>query len=262
MRFEFNARAFPPSQGREKWPDNWYKLIVNAHDIKPTPKGGSRISMTVLCIDGPMNGKENEMGFNIQNENQTTMQIAYEQLSALCYVTGKFNIADLGELHNIPFFAYAVASEQGNNWRAFKDVNGNDAINLAKQAGGITTRAGAGQAQQQQPAQVPQQVQQQQQPAGVQAQPPGAWVAPGGGAGPAPGGAPAWAAPGGQQQPAQQQWQPPAQQQQQPPAQQQQQPPAGQQQWQAPGGGAPAATGWTPPGQGQPAAAAPAWATR
>lgn len=176
MQFQFNAGSVEPSGGREIWPAGEYPLVITSHDIKPANTGGgTRMTFGVECIDGPFKGKKNIIGLNIQHPNQQTVEIAYKQLSAICHVTGKFNIQDLGELHGIPFRAVATISEKGNNWDAFKDTAGNDALTIHKrggtgaqqQPGGSPGWQGGGQQQpnpgwqggapQQQPGQGPQQ---------------------------------------------------------------------------------------------------------
>lgn len=223
MQFQFNARSIAPSQGREVWLGGWYQVVITGHDIKPTQSGkGQRLALAIVGNDDTngKRGQANEIGLNIGNDNATTVQIAYETLSAICWVVGKPAINDLSELHGIPFYAYTPNEKdaQSNNWRNFKNMQGVDAIALAQQGGGTTARPGQQQGQQQQ-----QQPQFQQQPTqGQQQQQPGGW-------GQQQGGQPAQGQPA--QQPAQQQWQ------QQPPAQpaQQGQPGNGQQQpqWQA-----------------------------
>lgn len=226
MQFQFNARQYAPIQGAEQWPDGWYKLVITGHDMKRTQANdGTRLVLNVTAQDGAYAGKVNFIGLNIENKNPTAVQMAYETLAAICWVCNRPAINDVSELHGIPFYAACTKSEQGNNWRVFKDVNGQDAVNIAGANGGTTQR-------QQQP---PQQQ--------------------GGFGGGQPGGG--FPQPGGQPQ-GQWQQQPPAQQTQQP--SQGQQPwqggqPQGQGQWQPPGAGAPPAGG--PPAGQQPQWSAP-----
>lgn len=229
MQFQFNARGFAPIQGMEQWPEGWYKIVITGHDIKRTKDNtGTRLVLNITGQDGAIAGKPNFIGLNIENTNATAVQMAYETLAAICWVVGKPAINDLSEIHGIPFYGLCSKSEQGNNFRMFKDVNGNDAVNIAGQNGGMTQR--------QNQAQPPQGGAASggfgQTPGGFQQQPPpgqppqGQWGAP-----------PAGAAPQGQQ-PGQWGGQPAG-------------PPAGQQPWQAPGGAPPAAGGWGAPPAGQ-----------
>lgn len=232
MQFQFNARGYAPIQGAEQWPDGWYKIVITGHDIKRTNKNdGTRLVFNVTAQDGAMAGKTNFIGLNIENPNPVAVQMAYETLAAICWVAGKPAINDLNELTGIPFYGHCTKSEQGNNFRMFKDVNGNDAVNIAGQNGGMTTRQA--QAPQGQP----------QQPGGFQ-QPPGGTPF-----GQAPGAAPPAQGNG--------QWQPQGQPQMQQPGQQPQGGQPGQQPWQAPpAGGQPAQGQWQAPPAG-PAQGAP-----
>lgn len=218
MQFQFDARRIAPSQAPEVWPGGWYQLVITGHDIKATQTGtGKRLVFNVVGNDDTngKRGQPNTIGLNIDNPSATAVQMSYETLSAICWVIGKPAINALEELHGIPFYAMAINEKdaQSNNWRAFRNMQGVEAIQLAQQGGGTTQRSNQ-----------PAQGQQQQQP--MQQQPPQ-----GGGGWQPPGGAPAG-------QPAQGGWQPPGQ-------QPQGQPPAGQPSGQPPGGG------WGPP-QGQP----------
>lgn len=262
MQFQFDARRVAPSQGREIWPGGWYQVVITAHDIKPTQNGkGQRLALSIVGNDDTngKRGQANEIGLNIGNDNPTTVQIAYETLSAICWVVGKPAINDLNELHGVPFYAFTPNEKdaQSNNWRGFKNMQGVDAVQVAVQGGGTTQRTG----QQQQPPQGQQP--NFQQPQGQQQQPQGNWQPNGGGQGggwgqqgqqpPAQGQQPGgWGPPGGAAPPAQQP-------QGQPPAQAGWGPPQGQQQ-QQPQGQPPPAQGWQQGGQ-QPGAAAP-WQQR
>lgn len=134
MRFQFNARTVMPSTGgAEKWPDGNYPLIIVGAEGKAIKTGdttGSRMVFEVQCIDGPMKGKKNYIGLNLEHNNETTKRIAWEQLSAISWVVGKPDMNQTEDLYNIPFVAYATASERGNNWNNFKTINGENALDV------------------------------------------------------------------------------------------------------------------------------------
>lgn len=281
MQFNFDARNVQPSGGGvEMWPTGWYPVVIQSVEPKPVQSGGSRLALQVEAIDGPFRGKKNYISLNIQHSNPQVIEIAYKQLSAICWVVGLPVIQDTQQLVGRPFLAYAKVGEKGNNFDNFKDMNGNEALAIATgqvQAGGAPAGMPSqppGQAPGQAPGPQPGQFQQppqQQQPQPSAGTP--AW------GGQQPGGAPAWGGGAPQGQPAQQ---PPAQQPQaQPPApggapwggpapQQQGQPQQPQQpQWQqqppqqpAPGGGAPAAPWGGGAPQGPAAGGAPPWGAR
>jgi hypothetical protein len=182
MRFQFDARRVAPNVGItvEQWPIGWYPVMIKSHAIKPTEKStpqepANRLSLMIECLDGPMKGKPNYIGLNIQNPSAKAVEIALGNLSAICWVVGMPSIDDLDQLNGRPFFTYAKVTERGNEFNDFKDVNGRTPVELAQAGGGmVTSQAGA--------ANIP--------PASSWA--PGAPAAP-----PAAPAAPAWGPPGG-----------------------------------------------------------------
>lgn len=184
--FVFDARTVTPSVGFEPWPDGWYKFRVLRTNCKTTSAGdGGYLQCDVECLEGPNQGKINFLRFNIINKNEQTMDIARKQLSALCHVTGVFNIQANPQgpddnhcpmLHNIPFQGRATLSDNktGNNFQAFKDINGNE----PGKAGSGAQQPQIFQPQQQQPPMQPQgSWPQQGQPQG-QGQPQQQWTPP------------------------------------------------------------------------------------
>jgi hypothetical protein len=260
--FNFNARQVAPNQTPPVMPAGRYRVIIESSDLKQTKAGdGGYVSLMIKSID-TVSGKV-QHNLNIYNKSAQTVQIAFEQLSAICHAINVLDVVAqdnspgnyLPMLHNIPFMADITVDGEYNRVRKVYDANGNE------------------------PGQVPSGPQGAPAPAPV-TPPQQAWAPPTGqpAAPPAydPNQAPQqqWAPPPQQQQapqqhaPApQQSWAPPAtqppqqqQQQQQPPQQQAWAPPATQQPTQPP------QQNWqAPPQQGQPpapgsAAPPPGWA--
>lgn len=218
--FQFDARTVTPQTTFEPLPSGWYKVVIRKSNIGPTQSGeNGMLTFQTEVIEGPKQSYTWPWNLNLFNKSQQTVEIAYKTLSAICHVTGQFQIAATNQqdnqvpmLHNIPFMILVQPDGQYNQVRGIKDVYGND----------------PGKAPQQQ-----QQHQPQPQPQPGAAQ--GGWQAPAGATGPAQGqgGAPAaggWQAPGAGG------------------------PAAGQGSWQAPGtGGSPALPGNAAMGGGAPA---------
>lgn len=216
----FDANQYDPSQSAGALPIGKHPVIIDSSEVKANKNNdGGYLQLNLRITDGPQAGSSGAYRLNLYHSNQQTVEIAHRQLSAICHVTGVFQVTDSSQLHNIPFIVEVGPQKNDPQYTEVKkvfDANGNE-----------PGRAGAGQAaaqpqQQQQPAQGgfgQQQPAQQQQPANNG----GAW-------GQQP-----------QQQPAQQgngqaAWGQP--QQQQAPAQQQQPAQGGWQQGNAPAGGA------------------------
>lgn len=99
----FNANEHEPSRDNSPVPPGEYLVAVTDSAIKPTKAGdGKRLAVELTILDGKYKGRKVFDGFNIVNKNPKAEEIAFGQLSALCRACGKLQIADSGELHNIP----------------------------------------------------------------------------------------------------------------------------------------------------------------
>src|SRR5215204_4768253 len=106
MRYTFDGTAVAPNEGgAEHWPAGNYPVVAVANAYKATAgvPPGERLTYKVQCIDGPLKGKINYIGFNVVNASETAQRIAKEQLSAMSWAVGKPRWQDTDELHNIPF---------------------------------------------------------------------------------------------------------------------------------------------------------------
>lgn len=244
MRFQFDARRVAPNTGQvvEKWEGGWHPVQIVSSEGKPIQgeQNSMRLSFKILHLQ---TGKPNYIGFNLAHSNPETVRIANEQLSAMCWACRRPVVNDTDELNGAQLMVFATQNDRGNNFNAFKSIDGIEAIELARQGGGIVPNVpGAGPAPQQPMQQPPQQF-----GGGAPQQPPQGG-APAGWPQQPPQGAPAGFAPQQPQQPPPAGW-PQQQQQQQPPAA----PPAGWTPSGPQGGGMPPgnpAAGWT---QQQPA---------
>lgn len=238
---QFNPMQYDPTQGVGSLPIGKHPVIIETDEVKANKANdGGYLQFNLRIIDGPHTGTTGAYRLNLYHSNQQTVEIAHRQLSAICHVTGVFQLGaggnDTSVLHNIPFIIEVGPQKNDPQYTEIKKVfdrNGNEPHKAGQGAPQAQPQQQPGFGQQQQP----QQPQQQPQGAawgGNQQQQPQQGGAPAWGQQPqqeqqpAQGGAPAW----GGGQPAQQQQ--PQQQPQQP--QQQPQQPGGWQQ----GGGAPA----------------------
>jgi len=108
LQAPFNAQQFDPTQGGsfQQLPVGKHPVVIVASEIKPTAdNSGGMIVYQLQVIDGPAKGAEGPYRVNLYNASDKARSIAESQMSALCYVTGKFMnvIGDTCELHNIPF---------------------------------------------------------------------------------------------------------------------------------------------------------------
>jgi hypothetical protein len=142
--FTFDARTVAPSVGFEPWETAWVPIVIKKSNLKTTADGkGGYLEFVVEALDGPYKGQTNFIRLNMKNENAQTVEIAQKQLSAICHVTGVYNVQAYGVddnatpmLHNIPFLGYCVKEPRKdagkvvegsfqNNFKGFKDMQGN-----------------------------------------------------------------------------------------------------------------------------------------
>jgi hypothetical protein len=127
-----------------------YKVVIAGSEVRPTKNDdGGLLALNLQIIEGDHAGSTGEYRLNLYNKSETAQRIAYEQLTAICHVTGVFQVLDTDVLMNIPF-RVIVGLQKGDNKEGYtevkgvKDINGNDP---GKQG------QGQHQQQQQQPAQ-------------------------------------------------------------------------------------------------------------
>lgn len=208
----FDANQVSPNEAFENLPLGWYVArIVDSEEKPNSTNNGSHILLTLEVI-APQQyaGRKLWDRLNLNNPNQTAVEIAQRTLSAICHATNVMQLQDTMQLHGIPMEVKVGLSKPQDGYEQRNEIKGYRTANAAgggQQFGGQQQHM-AGQGQQAAP-------QQQQQWSGAQSQPQ-------------------------QQAPQQQQqWNAP-QQQQQAPQQQQQQQPVQQQQWQDPNAQQPA----------------------
>ena len=136
--FSFNARNFDPTQGVPGLPvsdSNGHPVVITGAELKPTRNNdGMFLEFMLSIFDGPAKGQSGAYRLNIVNNSKEAVDIAYKQLSAICHVTGVFDLngpdpaTAARALFNIPF--RVVVGTQKNNpeyteVKFITDINGN-----------------------------------------------------------------------------------------------------------------------------------------
>lgn len=128
-------------------PKGWYKAVIESSEFKPTRSGGMAIQLVFSIIDGFAKGRKVFARYNVINDNDDTVRIAYEQLGALSHAVGVIRWQNPQELHNIPLnLRLKVTSQDG--YEDSNDPNGYANINdpvkyAAKEASAPATGAPA-----------------------------------------------------------------------------------------------------------------------
>ena len=101
--FSFNAAEVAPSQGYAPIPAGVYTAEITDSDMVQTKAGnGQYIKLTFRIIDGQHTNRLVWTNLNVQNPNEKAVQIAREQLSAICHAVNVMNLTNTEQLHGIP----------------------------------------------------------------------------------------------------------------------------------------------------------------
>lgn len=156
QQLNFNARAVAPATGAmDPIPASWQDAMIDESEIKPTSNGsGKYLQLRFTVIGGKYAGRKIYSRLNIENANPQTVEIAYQELSAVCHAIGVYDLQGTTQsLHGIPM-KIKVAVRKGNGEyepanviRAYRNINDPDAI-AAKQKSdaqlSVTTAPAAG----------------------------------------------------------------------------------------------------------------------
>lgn len=125
-RLNFDAQSVAPNSAFDPLAPGWYHVKIVDSETKPVnpPKTGSYLALTLEVIEGPSAGRKLFHNLNLENENPIAVRIAYEQLSAICYVTGRVRCEDSQELHGIPFQVKVTVRAAQGNYDASNDIKG------------------------------------------------------------------------------------------------------------------------------------------
>jgi hypothetical protein len=99
----FDARTVDPSTTFDAIPAGKYIAAITESETKPTKNGnGSYLQLAFTIIEGEYKNRILWARLNLQNPNQTAVQIARSELSAICHAVSVMAPNDSVELHNLP----------------------------------------------------------------------------------------------------------------------------------------------------------------
>ena len=135
----FNAAEVEPQSSMEPIPAGWYTCIITDSEFKPTKKGnGEYLQLRLDVIDGENEGRVLFDRLNLSNPNQTAVDIAQRQLSAICRAIGVMTPQDSADLHDKPIKVKVKIRPAGNGYEASNEVSAYDS---AEGAGAPTQQA-------------------------------------------------------------------------------------------------------------------------
>lgn len=154
VQINFNAASVDPSTGGgDIFETGEYAFQIVKSDVKQTKAGnGTMLVFEASCIEEGFAGKRLTIRLNVQNPNQTAVEIAYRDLSAICHVCGVLQLTDTQQLHGKPFRIRLeklprtdAPDKFTNEIRAYLDMQGNPP-SKGQPAGGGSAAPGAPQA--------------------------------------------------------------------------------------------------------------------
>jgi hypothetical protein len=99
----FNADNVEPLGKFEPVPVGSYKAAMVESEFKLTKAGTGRyLNCKWEIVEGEYKGRNVWSRLNLENPNQTAVDIAQRELSSICRAVGKMHVSDSSELHNIP----------------------------------------------------------------------------------------------------------------------------------------------------------------
>lgn len=131
----FNAEQVEPQQSFEPIPAGWYTCMITDSEMKPTRNGaGEYLQLRMDVIDGQHEGRVIFDRLNLNNQNQTAVEIAQRQLSAICRAVGVMTPNDSTELHDKPLSVKVSIRPAGNGYDASNEVKAYGAANGGQSA--------------------------------------------------------------------------------------------------------------------------------
>ena len=136
----FDATAVEPSDAFTPLPPGWYTGIITDSEMKETKAmTGNYLQLTIAVQDKHHFGRVVFERLNIDNPNQTSVDIAQRTLSALCRAVGVLQISDSNQLHGLPFeFKLSIKPASGqyeasNNIKGYRKATNGGAAGTPQQ---------------------------------------------------------------------------------------------------------------------------------
>jgi len=119
----FDANNVDPAESREPIPANWYKVVISASEEKPTKaQTGSYLNLTLEIIEGEHAGRKVFDLLNLNNPNQTAVEIAQRTLSSICRAVGVMTPRQSEDLHDKPMMAKVSVKPAANGYDARNEI--------------------------------------------------------------------------------------------------------------------------------------------
>ena len=119
----FDANTVDPQESRDPIPAGWYKCAITASEEKPTKAmTGSYLQLDLQVIDGEHQGRKVFDRLNLNNPNQTAVEIAQRALSSICRSIGVMTPRESSELHDKPLMVKVAVKPADGTYDASNEV--------------------------------------------------------------------------------------------------------------------------------------------
>jgi len=124
----FNALNHEPVTSFDPLPADWYKCVITDTEERQTKAmDGSYLQLTIEVIEGPFSGRKVFDRLNLNNKNQTAVEIAQRALASICRAVEVPNPKNSDELRDKPLMVKVSVRPAENGYDASNDVKGYDA---------------------------------------------------------------------------------------------------------------------------------------
>ena len=121
----FNASDIPEQDSFEPIPAGWYTAMITDAEEKPTKSGnGSYLQLRIDVINGEFENRVIFERLNLDNPNETAVQIAQRTLASICRAVGIMQPKSSDDLKDTPFMVKVGIQPASGQYEASNSVKG------------------------------------------------------------------------------------------------------------------------------------------
>jgi hypothetical protein len=129
----FNAAEVTPQTARTLLPKGWYTVVISNTTNKINKAGtGSYLELELQVVDGEHNGRRVWDRLNLDNPNQTAVDIAKASLSSICHAVGALTPRTPEDLKDKPLEALIDIQPAKGEYSESNVVRGYQAVQGSK----------------------------------------------------------------------------------------------------------------------------------
>lgn len=130
---QFNAAEVEPQTARTLLPKGWYPVVISSTTNKINKAGtGSYLELELQVVDGEYKGRRVWDRLNLDNPNQTAVDIAKASLSSICHAINELTPSSPEDLKDKPLEALIDIQPAKGEYSESNVIRGYQAISGAK----------------------------------------------------------------------------------------------------------------------------------